>query len=123
MSAFMQNCQLQLSIYHIVQAQCLATLLSYGLDLDIGDYAGDTAQRVAEIYGQTECLKAIEDHLKKKAEKLSREARGSIKSDSSSPRERIKSIGGAAIRFQDSPSSSRRNQVFSNPDIEAVKKE
>ena len=94
------------------------TLLSYGLDLDIEDYAGDTAKRVAEIYGQVECLKVIEEHLKKKMEKLNRENRGSI-NGSSSPRERerLRSIG-ATVRFKESPSSSKgQSKNFSNPEI------
>ncbi len=107
------------------QAHCLSTLLSNGLDLDIEDYAGDTAKQVAEIYGQTECLKVIEEHKRKKMEKLNREIKGILRSvspshrsglnDSSSSQDRT---GGGSVRFKDSPgSSSKGHKIFSNPEI------
>ena len=97
----------------------MTTLLSNGLDLDIQDYAGDTAKRVAEIYGKTECLKVIEEHLKKK----NRETKGILRPvspnrrhGSTTPRERTKSTGGT-VKFQDPPSSSGglHPKMFSNP--------
>lgn len=59
---------LQFMSYSLIQAECLATLLSHDLDLKLGDYAGDTAQRVAEIYNQTDCLEVIKEHLRQQAE-------------------------------------------------------
>ena len=46
----------------LLQVQCLKTLLSSGYDVNITDSSGDTAKRIAEIYGQTECLLAIAEH-------------------------------------------------------------
>ena len=40
----------------------MKTLLSAGCDVNVTDSSGDTAKRIAEIYGQTECLLAIEEH-------------------------------------------------------------
>ena len=94
----------------------MSTLLSNGLDLDIEDYAGDTAKRVAEIYGKTDCLKVIEEHLKKK----NRGTLGPVSpfhgAGSSNPRERMKPTSGA-VKFQDSPGPSRGQKIFSNPEI------
>ena len=49
----------------MLQVQCLKTLLSAGYDVNITDSSGDTATRIAEIYGQTECLLAIAEHKTK----------------------------------------------------------
>lgn len=43
----------------------MSTLLSFDLDLGIQDYAGDTAEQVAEIYNHKDCLDVISEHLKK----------------------------------------------------------
>lgn len=48
----------------------MSTLLSFDLDLDIQDYAGDAAQQVAETYNHKECLEVIREHLKKQKGKL-----------------------------------------------------
>lgn len=46
-----------------VQTECLALLLSYHLDVDLEDYAGDTAQRIAEIYDHQNCVETVKEHL------------------------------------------------------------
>lgn len=42
-----------------LQLQCLQLLLAEGCDVNIVDSVGVTAQRVAEIYGHRDCVKAI----------------------------------------------------------------
>ena len=49
-----------------VQLPCLQLLLGEGYRVDVPDNAGVTAQRVAEIYGHSDCVKAIADHVMRK---------------------------------------------------------
>ena len=36
--------------------------------MNVTDCSGDTAKRIAEIYGQVECVKAIEEYKKKESQ-------------------------------------------------------
>lgn len=49
-----------------VQVQCLNVLVSNGANLDLGDYAGDTPNRIAEIYGKEECVQFTAEHMSKR---------------------------------------------------------
>lgn len=44
------------------QVQCLQTLLSSGCKL-VADNSGDTPLRIAEIYGHSDCIQLIKEHL------------------------------------------------------------
>ena len=55
------------------QVHCLQTLLSSGCDLSLVDHSGDTAARVAEIYGQEECMKVIRECEQKQGQPVERE--------------------------------------------------
>lgn len=53
-------------VYSLIQVQSLQTLLTSGsCDISLTDNYGTTAARVAEIYGQKECLKLIAEHMEK----------------------------------------------------------
>ena len=54
----------------MLQVQCLKSLLSAGCDVNVTDNSGDSAKRIAEIYGQTECVLAIEEYTGKKLDKV-----------------------------------------------------
>lgn len=45
-------------------------MLSAGCDVNVTDNSGDSAKRIAEIYGQTECVLAIEEYAGKKLDKI-----------------------------------------------------
>lgn len=49
-----------------IQVQCLNVLVSNGANLDLGDYAGDTPNRIAEIYGKEECVQFTAEHMSKR---------------------------------------------------------
>ncbi len=49
--------------------QCLSALLACELDLELRDYAGDTAKSVAETYNHPECLEVIREHFRKQRAK------------------------------------------------------
>ena len=69
----------------------MKSLLSAGCDVNATDCSGDTAKRIAEIYGQTECLLAIEEHNAKmrvsRDEALDTDVENSEKDKQSSPSE------------------------------------
>lgn len=117
-------------------------MLTFDLDLEIKDYAGDTAQQVAQTYNQQECLEVIAEHLRKQADRSksspntrrgstemrcgskSSPRRGSTEGKSGSTTATIKpaSSPGVSRNFLDVKQPSDFDDVhFANPDIQLPK--
>lgn len=89
-------------------------MLPFDVDLEIKDYAGDTAARVAEIYNQGDCLEVIREHLSRQNEEAKHRVRDPPGGGSEGDRLRLPDIFVTDSTWKGHHSPSKRNTSTSS---------